>query len=276
MLVAGSSGHVGAAVVQALVAAGHDVRALVRPGSGAATAAGAERAEADLSDRASLQSTFGGVGAAFLLAGFPDMPGVLADLAGAGARHVVLLSSGAVPGGDLDNAVVRYNVVSEAAVRDCGLSWTVLRPSGFMSNTLQWVPQLRHGNQVLEPFADVPVSVIDPADIAAVAALAMSTGGHGSRSYRLTGPAAMLPADRARILGEALGRPVELIGEADADARRRMADAMPEPMVDAFFQFFRRGGYDDSQVNDVAPRLLGRALRTFGQWAEANAGAFRA
>jgi hypothetical protein len=72
-----------------------------------------------------------------------------------------------------------------------------------------------------------------------------------------------------------LGRPVELIPEADGPARRRMAASMPGPMVDSFFQFFRRGGYDDSQVSDVAPRLLGRALRTFREWAEANAGAFQ-
>jgi hypothetical protein len=46
-------------------------------------------------------------------------------------------------------------------------------------------------------------------------------------------------------------------------------------MVDAFFQFFRRGGYDDSHVNEVAPRLLGRDLHTFREWAETNAGAFQ-
>jgi uncharacterized protein YbjT (DUF2867 family) len=275
ILVAGASGNVGGSVASGLVAAGHGVRALVRPGSDAPIAAGAERAEADLGDRASLRATFEGADAAFLLAGFPDMPGVLADLAGAGARHVVLLSTGAVVGGDLDNAVVRFNVVSEAAVRDCGLSWTVLRPSGFMSNTLQWVPQLRDGDQVLEPFADVPVSVIDPADIAAVAAITLTTSGHESHSYRLTGPVAMLPADRARVLGEVLGRPVELIAEPDSAARQRMMADMPEPMADAFFQFFRRGGYDDSHVNDVGPRLLGRPLRTFREWAEANAGAFQ-
>ena len=27
-----------------------------------------------------------------------------------------------------------------------GLGWTVLRPSAFMSNTLDWVPQLRAGD----------------------------------------------------------------------------------------------------------------------------------
>jgi hypothetical protein len=54
-----------------------------------------------------------------------------------------------------------------------------------------------------------------------------------------------------------------------------MAGSMPEPMVDSFFQFFRRGGYDDSHVNTVAPDLLGRPLRTFREWAEGHADSFR-
>jgi uncharacterized protein YbjT (DUF2867 family) len=77
----------------------------------------------------------------------------------------------------LDNDVVRFNVVSEAAVRDSGLDWTVLRTSGFMSNALQWIPQLRVGDVVREPFADVPIAAIDPFDIAGVAALTLMTGG---------------------------------------------------------------------------------------------------
>jgi uncharacterized protein YbjT (DUF2867 family) len=107
------------------------------------------------------------------------VPGLLADMRAAGARHVVLLSTGAVIGGDLDNDVVRFNVV----VRDSGMDWTVLRPSGFMSNTLQWIPQLRVGDVVREPFADVPIAVIDPFDIAGVAALTLTTAGHNQRSY---------------------------------------------------------------------------------------------
>jgi len=66
----------------------------------------------------------------------------------AGVERVVLLSSGAVADGDIASAVVRYNVVSEAAVRDSGLSWTILRPSGFHANALQWAPQLRAGDIV--------------------------------------------------------------------------------------------------------------------------------
>lgn len=64
------------------------------------------------------------------------------------------------------------------------------------------------------------------------------------------------------------GRPVR-------DARRRMGESMPDTMVDAFFQFFRRGGYHDSHVNDTIPDLLGRLPRTFHDWALAHAEAFR-
>ena len=87
---------------------------------------------------------------------------------------------------------MRFNVVSEAAVRDCGLAWTVLRPSGFMSNALRWRPQLKAGNTIREPFADVPVALIDPFDIGAVAVRALTEDGHDGRSYRLTGPQASL------------------------------------------------------------------------------------
>jgi hypothetical protein len=40
-------------------------------------------------------------------------------------------------------------------VRESGLAWTFLQPNSFMSNTLQWVPQLRAGNVITAPFADV-------------------------------------------------------------------------------------------------------------------------
>jgi len=229
----------------------------------------------DLNDRSSLRPALAGVDAVFLLAGYPDVAGLLADMRAAGAGRVVLLSSGAVPGGDLDNEVVRFNVVSETAVRDSGLDWTVLRPSGFMSNTLQWIPQLRAGDVVREPFADVPITVIDPFDIGAVAAAALTSAGHNRQSYRLTGPAPLLPADRAAILGAILGRDLRLVAEPDDDARRRMGNSMPDTLVDAFFQFFRRGGYDDSRVDGTAARLLGRPLHTFADWALSHAEAFR-
>lgn len=275
ILVTGAAGHVGAELVRILLADGRTVRALSRRSAPSGVPAGAEIVTGDLADRGSLADAISGVDAAFFLAGYPDMPGILADLKAAGASRVVLLSSGAVVDGDPGNYVVHYNAESEEAVRDSGLDWTILRPSGFMSNTLQWIEPLSSGDVIIEPFADVPITVVDPADIAAVAALALTSDGQHGESYRLTGPEPLLPADRARILGRALGRDLELRAEPDTEARRRMTQEMPGPIVDAFFQFFRRGGYDDSRVDPTLPSLLGRPAHDFEHWVRQHTDDFR-
>ncbi|MEJ2886316.1 SDR family oxidoreductase [Actinomycetospora aeridis] len=265
VLVAGATGNVGSEVVGPL--RGVEVRALSRRGTPVRNAV---PVSGDLGDPAAVREVWRGVDAVFLPAGQPVE--LFADMRDAGVRKVVLLSSGAVVGGDLDNAVTRYNVVSEAAVRDSGLAWTVLRPSGFMSNALQWAPV---PDVVREPFADVPVAVIDPADIGAVAARALTDPALDGRSLRLTGPEATLPADRLPVLAELLGRDLRLEPEPDDDARTRMSAAMPPQYVDAFFRFFRGGEYDDGHVTTAVPDLLGRPARTFRQWAEVHLDAFR-
>jgi uncharacterized protein YbjT (DUF2867 family) len=108
-----------------------------------------------------------------------------------------------------------------------------------------------------------------------VAALALTSGGHHPRSYCLTGPQSLLPADRAAILSGVLGRDLRLVAEPDDHARSRMGESMPSTLVDAFFQFFRRGGYDDSHVDGTTARLLDRPPRTFHDWALTHAEAFR-
>ena len=163
---------------------------------------------------------------------------------------------------------------SEQAVRESGVAWTILRPFGFMSNTLQWLDQLRAGDVVREPFATVPVAVIDPFDIAAVAVTALTTSSHDGQTYVLTGPQALLPADRLRILGATLGRDLRLDALSNEDARAAMIATTPVEYVDAFFDFYVAGTLDNSQPRPTVQRLLGRAPRTFEQWATAHAEVF--
>jgi uncharacterized protein YbjT (DUF2867 family) len=275
LLVTGASGNIGGELVRALVDAGQEVRALTRTARPPALPPGVQAVAGDLNQPDSLPAPLAGVGGVFLLSGYADMPGLLSTIRDAGVQRVVLLSSGAVVGGDISNAVVRYNMLSEAAVRESGVSWTILRPSGFHSNALQWVPQLRDGDVVREPFADVPIAAIDPFDIAAVAALALTGPGHEGASYRLTGPEAILPADRVRVLGDVLDRELRLEALTDPEARAQMSASMPAEYVDAFFSFFAEGTYDDSHIHPTLRQLIGRAPRTFEQWATTHADAFR-
>jgi uncharacterized protein YbjT (DUF2867 family) len=274
-LVSGATGKVGGDLVRALVSAGEQVRALTRGDDPSVWPPGVEVVTGDLNQPDSLTAALRGARGVFLLSGYADMPGLLSKIAGAGAERVVLLSSGAVVGGDIANAVVRYNMLSEQVVRDSGVSWTILRPSGFYANALQWVPQLAAGDVVREPFADVPIAAIDPLDIAAVAALALTTPGHDGATYRLTGPEPILPADRVRVLADVLGRELRLEALTNAQAREQMSANMPPEYVDAFFSFFADGTYDDSVVHPTVQELLHRPPRSFEQWADAHAGAFR-
>jgi uncharacterized protein YbjT (DUF2867 family) len=273
-LVAGSTGNVGSQVVRALVDAGESVRALVRsPDRAAALPTGAEAVVSDLNRPDTLP--LDGVTGAFLLSGYDDFPATLRRMREAGVERVALLSSSAVPLGDMTNAVARYHIESEAAVKESGLGWTMLQPNGFMTNALQWVGQLQAGDVVRAPFAGVRTAQIDPADIGAVAATALTTGDHDGRSYRLSGPESLLPADRVAVLARVLDRPLRFEPQSDEEARAEMSAAMPEPYVDAFFSFFVDGTLDESEVLPTVESVLGRRPRSFEEWARANADRFR-
>lgn len=272
-VVTGATGNTGGEVVAALAAAGLPVRAVTRS-AGGALPPGVETAQGDLDDPPSLSGALRGGTGLFLLAGYRDMPGVLTAARDAGVLRIVLLSAGCVVGGDPDNVVVRYNLDAEAAVCDSGLAATVLRPSGFMSNALSWLPQLREGDLVRQPFGDVPIAAVDPYDTAAVAVRALTADGHACRAYRLTGPEPLLPAEQVAILGAALGRDLRFEGQPDDEALAEMKATMPPGYAEAFADFFLDGHYDDSVVHPTVREVTGREPRRFAQWVESHLEAF--
>jgi uncharacterized protein YbjT (DUF2867 family) len=277
ILVTGATGNIGTELIRALVDTGERVRALTRGDSGPvgpAPAGGAEPVTGDLNDPDSLRPAMAGARGIFLLPGYAGLARTLAVAREAGVQHVALLSGSSAGTGDLTNAVTRYMIESETAVKESGLAWTIVRPFGFMSNTLQWVPQLKSGDVVRAPFAGVPVAVIDPYDIAAVLALALSRDGHQGQTYTVSGPESLRPADRVRILGSVLGRELEFQAQTDEEARAEMSAAMPAEYMNAFFNFYVDGALDESVPLPAVADLARRPPRTFDQWARAHAGAF--
>jgi uncharacterized protein YbjT (DUF2867 family) len=269
ILVTGATGNVGCELVRQLAAVKQSVRALVRGRDQSVLPQGVETATGDLNQPESLSTALKDVRGVFLLGGYRDMDGVLAEIRRAGVERVVLLSSRSVMGGKQDNAIVNMWMVSESAVRSSGVPWTILEPSGFMSNALRWAPQIRAGDLVRAPFGSAPIAAIDPSDIAAVAAVALTSGGHQSRTYALTGPEAIRPADQVRVLADVLGRNLRFEEQPHAEAREEMSRSMPANVVDAFFRFFAGGEFDDSSVLPTVSEITGRQPRTFAQWVRA-------
>ena len=275
ILVTGAAGNIGGELVGALAEAGQPVRALTRSAQPDRFPAGVEAAAGDLNDPAGLRPALDGADGVFLLPGYADMPGVLAEARRAGVRRVVQLSGMSAGSGDMSNAITAYMVMSEQAARESGLAWTIVRPAMFMTNAFQWLPQLRAGDLVRAPFGHVRSAVTDPADIAAVIAAALTTPGHESRVYEVSGPQALTPADRVALLGQALGRDLRFEAQPDEEARAEMSATTPAKNVDAFFDFYAAGALDESKVLPTEREIAGRPPRTFAQWAAAHADAFR-
>jgi uncharacterized protein YbjT (DUF2867 family) len=135
------------------------------------------------------------------------------------------------------------------------------------------VDQVKAG-VVRAPWPDVPSAVIDPADIAAVAAKALADDGHEGRAYAVTGPEALRPGDRVRVLAEVLGQDIRYEAQPDDEARAEMSAQMPVEYVDAFFSFYSDGKLDEATVFPTVEEVAGRPPRTFAAWVRDNASRF--
>ncbi|WP_131736726.1 NAD(P)H-binding protein [Actinomadura roseirufa] len=280
LLVTGATGTIGRALVGELDAAGADVRVLVRdPARAARLPERAGRAVADLDEPASLAPAFAGVTRLFLLTpgiGTAHTAHAVAAARSAGVGHIVHLSSANVLGDPMP-AMGRWHHEREEIVRGSGLPATFLRPTGFMQNALEWASTIRAGH-VLDPIGPGRFAPIDTADVAAVAAAVLTGEGHAGRAYVLTGGEALTVAEQAGLIAAAAGRDIEVRAAATpAEAvRSRFPGGAPGPLADALVEAFTLMRADTTGLRtDTVERLLGRRPRTFADWCQRNAAAFR-
>jgi uncharacterized protein YbjT (DUF2867 family) len=257
----GATGNVGSQVVASLRERGTPVRAVSRRER--SWPDGVEGFVGDPNVEHGLDEAVDGVDAVFMMSGYAAEAGLLEALSTA---HVVLLSASSATLGDQGNAMAAMHLDSERAVSASGVSWTFLRPCSLQSNLLRWRDQLAQGDVVPAPFGDVAPAMIDPADIGAVAALALTTPGHEGQTYRLSGPAGLTPADQVALLGESLGRELVFRAMTDDEAREQMGS----PYGDAAVEIFRGHPELEMEVQPTVERLLGRPPGPLRNWLARN------
>ncbi|MEW9551043.1 NAD(P)H-binding protein [Nonomuraea sp. NPDC050783] len=270
IVVTGATGNVGGELVRLLAAAGERVTAVSR--GGGAPLEGVRHHQGDLGDPAGLKDAFAGADTLFLMVAGQEPEAVLDAAGAAGVRRVVLLSS---QGAGTRPHAYAHPVAFEEAVRASGLEWTILRPGGFATNSLAWAGSIRAHRTAAAPFGDVALPVIDPADIAEVAAVALREDGHAGRVYELTGPRPVTPRERAAAIGAVLGDEVRFVEQTREEARAQMLTFMPEPVVEATLAILGDPAEAERRVSPDVERVLGRAPRAFADWAARNAAAFR-
>ncbi|MEV8437450.1 NAD(P)H-binding protein [Actinosynnema sp. NPDC051121] len=219
ILVLGSTGKTGRRLVPLLRDKGLQVRAASRTGD----------VRFDWDDETTWGRALTGVGAVYVVdqqdkPGQWDAEGMIArfydkavDL---GVTRIVALQArpaGLIGGKDL-------HAGTEAA-RASGVEWTVLRPCWFNQNFDEGVllDSIRAGELPL-PAGTGAEAFVDVADVAEVAAAALTEDGHSGRVYNLSGRVALTFAEAVDIIGHAIGREVKYVPVSQEDYEAELVE----------------------------------------------------
>lgn len=276
----GATGNVGRRLLPQLLDAGADVRAVTRDPGSADVPAGADVVRADLFDPATLDTTFAGAEAVFLVwpsSSPKDAPPVV-DAIARHAKRVVFLSALGVPDSDPagDPPTEQFHAHLEWLIRRTSLEWTFLRAGGFATNTLGWAREIRESGTVSWVYGGAGRSLIHEADVAAVAARALTEDGHAGARYDLTGPAVLTQVEQVGLIGEAVGREVGWVELSEQDARRQLLELGWTPdFAEAGLAHWKHIVTEPELVTDTVESVTGAPARPFAQWAREHADAFR-
>lgn len=218
ILVTSAAGGVGRPLVRGLVANGLGVRAFVKNEDQAkhARADGAsEVAIGDLRRPGDLESALRGVGQIYhaaptqLVDELPVIDRLIATARSEELDHIVFHSVIHPDIAELPHH--RQKLLAEGKLRDSGLPVTILRPSHYMQNVLDFWDFFGAG---LLPYPTSPESVmgvVDVDDIAAAAANVLTNpDGHVGKTYDLS-TVELTRHDMARIWSRVLGHPMTAI-----------------------------------------------------------------
>jgi uncharacterized protein YbjT (DUF2867 family) len=289
VLVLGGTGTVGSQVVRELQQRKAEVSVLTRGdkgGSGKPLPQGVKAVIGDLKDVGTVRSVFRGFDGVFLLnvvSPTEAQEGLFA-VNGArlgGVKRLVYMSVF-----DADKAAhlphFGAKVPVEMAVRESGIEATILRPNNFYQNDLWFKDAMLQYGVYPQPLGDVGVSRVDVRDIAEAAAIALTEGGHGGRTYNLVGPVPETGASVAKLWTDALGREVRYGGHADMDAweKQQVGYGIPDYMAFDFrmmYEHFQKKGLKGTPGDvETLTRLLGHAPRAASAFTRETAEAWKA
>lgn len=230
ILVVGATGLLGGEICRQLSAAGHAVRALVRQTSDEGRVdnlrvLGAELVRGDLKDRASLDAACAGAEVVITTASTTlsrqpgdtiasvDQDGQLQLIEAAkasGVSRFVYVSYSANHA--IECALTTAKRTVEQALRDSGLTYTIVRPSYFMEVWLSPALGFDAGNARARIYGAgrAPISFISLKDVARFVVRSLTTPAARNATIEVGGPEALSPLDVVQTFERSTGRTFEL------------------------------------------------------------------
>ncbi len=281
VLVTGATGRMGRAVIDQLLGAGVPVRALTRRPETAGLPPDVQVVGGDFTVPESLDPGLQGVGAVLLIWTGPPTtaPAVIERLA-ARDRRVVFLSAPhrtPHPFFQQPNPMATLHAEIERLIAARRVESAIVRPGMFDSNALfWWAATIRAGGAVRWPYGDAETAPVDDRDVAAVVARTLYEDGHAGGDYVLTGPEALSQARQVRIIGEAIGRPLDFHELTPDEFRQETAETWPRPAVDMLLAAWGATRGVPPYITTTVADILGSPPRTFARWATEHVHAFHA
>lgn len=185
-----------------------------------------------------------------------------------GVRRAVLLGAKPVASGDAGLGEVY------PAVADAFEEWAVLRPSWFMQDfvTDHHLAAMVRAGVLQAASTDGRVAYIDAEDIAAVAAVALTSPTLDNGELVLTGPEALTPEVVATTIGGVLGRTIRVDHVTESALAEELAERMPAGLAAALAHADATSPGD--RTTDTVERVTGRPPRTLARFVRDERAAF--
>jgi NAD(P)H dehydrogenase (quinone) len=279
IVITGASGNIGGLIAGRLAGEGHRVRLFVRDPARAPRIDGAEVALGDFALPATIARALGPGDRLFMVSVHEDNPvrieihrRFIEAVADARVSQIVYLSY-LNAAEDAINYHARSHAVTEQMIRDSGIPWTFLRPSLYLEVLHRRFDPTR---VMRAPAGDGRATWVSRADIAAVAAAALSEEGHLERVYDVTGSQLLTMGETAAIVSEVLGRRFTFAHETESEAWawRERAGQSPFEITAriASWRSVREG--EVAAVADTVERVTGTPPLSLHRYVAANAAEF--
>jgi uncharacterized protein YbjT (DUF2867 family) len=283
VLVTGATGNVGSVVVEQLVAAGLDVRAFTRSPEKATFGPGVTAVKGELLDVDALRAAMDGVDAVFLLSpGVPDELNATISALNlcreAKIKAIVYLSVFRVEQtADVPHFAAKF--AAERVIEKYHMPVTILRPNAYMQSPV--VKDSLVGQGVFPfPIGQKGVSFTDIRDIAELAVLEFqrrlaADEPLGPEVYEVAAEDVLTGEDCVKLWSDALGRPIDYIGDDLDQYVQSLQTFAPSWMVYDFkymMKHFQENGpaSTDAELERLRQRL-GRSPRSYYDFAVESA-----
>jgi uncharacterized protein YbjT (DUF2867 family) len=275
IIVTGPTGNTGQIVVEGLKSRNIPFRAMVRSDANARALAarGVPTVYGDFEKPESLRAALSGATAAYLVC-TPDERlarcerNFIEAAKTAGVQRIVECGAH-LAAHDSPSPNLRMHAEVEDALKRSGLTYTIVRPHGFMQTFFGFsAPLIMEKGIMSYPAGDGPIPLIDVRDVGAALVKALTEPGFENRCFDLTGPEALTPTQMAAAMSKAFGRSITYVDcpEEALEGALRQLGVPDAPRQHVLWAFREQRAHRFTLVSEDH-RAFGIKLHTYAEFA---------